>query len=144
MGWKLSKALRRNNTETSLIFSSKSHPKAALTVYFRKLSNSEKKGPAAIILKNAMREKTAQRIASGFVGYKSKDEAERTIKGRTALSWSADFSQNNEPWEEHLTRMEDETFSVLFLLNAPAKDIEAMKVDYETLVSGADFPATKT
>ena len=99
-GWVFLKAMRRGENETSLHFVIPAHKELVLTVYFRANENTDAVSAmkAREILRDAIAEKTSQRLDGGYESYKVRPEVEmKAINGQPAVSWVADFVRYQAP-----------------------------------------------
>ncbi len=120
-----------------------SHQELVLTVYLRKNENTPavSAANASDSLRDAITEKTSQRLGGGYESYKVRPETEmKEIHGQPAVSWVADFVRYQLKWSEWLTRVHGARHTMLFFVTAPADKATVAKVAYEDLIATTRIP----
>jgi hypothetical protein len=137
--WQVRWIMRPGPNEASISLVQASNQQLSLLLYYRmeKPAGSD----TVNLLQAAIRDKTEQRINTGFVNYKVASEpVSHTLKGSPAVSWSANFTFNEEPWQEQLTRIQSHKYVALFSLITPARQAQQMRSAYNQFIAAAVFP----
>jgi hypothetical protein len=143
-GWSLGAARARGDVETSVALVAENYPSASITLYYR-TTGRRKSADEHAALREAVRTKTAQRIAAGLRDYAVEQEPEPvTLGGAQGLSWRAAYSENGVPWREFLVRVHAEDYSVLMFLIAPAAIAKEMQTVFDALVRAGPLPGRAT
>lgn len=92
-------------------------------------------------LEENIQSKSAQRVQSGLTDYKVRPKiVSSNIRGRPAISWSADFTKDNVAWTESLTRIYSPKSTALFFLIAPSKEVDSLIDDFTRLIEDTVLP----
>lgn len=141
-GWLLRDAPRWGKEETTLHFKDPEFPQAVPNLYYRKFPEPMAlEGPAIYRwMEEQAAIKATQRAADGRADYINREIAQRTIGDRPALTWTADFTYEGEPWAEYLTRVYSPTGTTLFFMSAPKKDMPTLIPRFESLIQKTITP----
>jgi hypothetical protein len=94
-------------------------------------------------LRKEAERKVDQRVKQqGLADYANRPESfqYRTIGGRAALSWMADYTSDGGKWTEYLTAILSENGLVLFFLSAPADKIDLVMPKYGKMIETLRMP----
>jgi len=77
-------------------------------------------------LSRGVKYKIRQRIKEGYADYHLREDSceLRSINGRSALSWVAEFTDHGQSMAEYLTRVRSESTSALFYVKLPAEHLD--------------------
>jgi len=141
-GWSVKQAPHWGTNESTIFLSDPDHPEAAPSIYHREYDQPNEMSPsdAEAWLRQEAAAKAAQRVAGGATDYVNGDMESRTIADRPALTWTADFTQNGQPWSEYLTRIYSPNGTTLFFLLAPKSDMPAMIPQFEQTINATVVP----
>ena len=141
-GWSMKTTARWGASETTLVFTDPDFPTAAPSVDYRVFTTPLPLAGAQIDewLRQQSAETTSQRVAGGLTDYVNGEMTARKIGDRPALTWTASYTRNGEPWGEYLTRIYSPNGTTLFSLNAPAKDLPALIPKFERIINATIVP----
>jgi len=141
-GWSVKQAPHWGTNESTIFLSDPDHPEAAPSIYHREYDqpNEMSASDADAWLRQEAAAKAAQRVADGATDYVNGDMESRTIADRPALTWTADFTQNGQPWSEYLTRVYSPNGTTLFFMMAPKSDMPAMIPQFEQTINATVVP----
>jgi hypothetical protein len=141
-GWSMKTTARWGASETTLAFSDPDFPAAAPSVYYRVFTTPLQLAGAQIDewLRQQSAETASQRVAGGLNDYVNGEMIPRKIGDRPALTWTASYTRNGEPWGEYLTQIYSPNGTTLFSLHAPAKDLPALIPKFERIINATIVP----
>jgi hypothetical protein len=141
-GWVLRDTSRWGTQETTLFFKDTAHPEGNPSIYYRMFDTPMTLAPGKIDawLREQAVNKAASRVG-GLPDYANEPAmTSRSIGGRPALTWTANFTRNGVPWGEYMTRIYSPNGTVLFFMMAPKADLPAMIPKYETIIRSTVMP----
>lgn len=144
-GWSMRSSARWGVRQNTIWFRDPLVPTAAPSMYYKINEEPTHRTPEETQkwMYDTAVEKERQRIAEGRTDYKNREEMSyRMIGERPALTWSATYTRNGEPWVENLTRLYSPAGTVLFFLHAPATDIDAAQASFNTVIESTVMPST--
>ena len=141
-GWSIRRVQNLGAQETTIRFADPAAPTIHPSLYYEKLNEpwllaAEKIEPT---LRGNAEKKARQRISSGLSDYKNNPPEMRTIGGKPALAWTADFTRNGKPWREYFTLVYSPRTVALYFLEAPAADLAAIQLRFQQLIDTTTFP----
>jgi hypothetical protein len=86
--------------------------------------------------------KVRQRIREGHADYHLRENSceLRSINGRSALSWVAEFTDHGQSMVEYLTRVRSESTNALFYVKLPAQHLEDFKGRLDPIIETLQIP----
>jgi hypothetical protein len=140
--WTMQNSARWGQKETTLFFNDPDYPQAHPSIYYRMFDQPMPLAGADIEtwLREQAMEKAQLRIRSGLTDYVNRDFTMRDINDRPALTWTAEYTRNGEPWAEYMTRIYSPNGTTLFFLHAPAKDMPALVPKFESMIKTTIVP----
>jgi hypothetical protein len=144
-GWSMRSSARWGVRQNTIWFRDPLVPTAAPSMYYKINEEPTYRTPEETQkwMYDTAVEKERQRVAEGRTDYKNREEMSyRMIGERQALTWSATYTRNGEPWVENLTRLYSPAGTVLFFLHAPATDIDAAQASFNTVIESTVMPST--
>jgi len=143
--WIIRSAQRWGDQATTIAFGAPECPEARPNLYYRvfHIPLSIPTGGAESWLRDEARRKVEQRVnLEGLADYRNRPNSIvfRSIGGRAALSWTADYTSAGDKWTEYLTAVLSENGLVLFFLQAPAAKITLVIPKYEKMIETLRMP----
>lgn len=142
-GWSILKSERWGKLETTISLRDPEHPAAIPNIYYQMFTEPMQPvdtNTADAWLRKQATYKAKQRIRNGSSDYVNGELLSRTIGGQPAVSWTATYTRNGEPWAEYLTRVYSPDCTLLFTLRAPAADLPAMTPGFENVILTTTVP----
>lgn len=140
-GWVVRGAPRWGNQETTIFFEDPQYPHAVPSLYYRMFPEPMPKSGQDVQtwLQEEAVKKEEQRLRT-IPDYVNGEMKPRTIGDRPALSWTATYTRNGEPWAEYLTRIYTPNGTYLFFMHAPEKDLAPMIPRFERVITTTIMP----
>jgi hypothetical protein len=134
--WTMRSAPRWGQQETTLFFEDPANPDARPSVYYRMFDAPMQLTGDAIgaWLQQQADAKAKARVEGGLTDYVNRDFIPRTINDRPALTWTAEFTRNGEPWVEYITRVYSPNCTTLFFLQTPLRNLPEVQPGFETVI----------
>jgi hypothetical protein len=144
VGWKMQRTDSKQQRGLMIYFEVPGHPGVAPSVIY--YAFAEPTVPWSSDLRAWLSEtaevKAAQRVREGLVDYHNRPQMlPRIIGNRAALSWSAEFTRDGEPWVENLTRLFSPAGTALFFLKAPANEIDEVQSLFDIVIESTVMPS---
>jgi len=140
--WTMRPATRWGQQETTIYFEDPDHPEARPNVYYRMFDAPMQLTGDAIgaWLQQQADAKAKARVEGGLTDYVNRDFIPRTINDRPALTWTAEFTRNGEPWVEYITRVYSPNCTTLFFLQTPLRNLPEVQPGFESVIKSTKIP----
>jgi len=143
-GWKPQSVVPAGKKAESILFSPSAETPAINAAFYYRLNQPappSDPAAAAVFLRDqaALKEKDRQGRSPD---YKNRPDsfALKRLNGQTALAWVADYERDDAKWSEYLIRVLGKSSVGLFLLNAPADQIEALRPALDAMADTVELP----
>jgi hypothetical protein len=146
-GWVVRDAQRwgKNNEQNTVFFAPPPPSQARPSMYYQMFSPSMLKpepGKIEPYLRDIAVSKERSRIGGGLSDYKNVPEsfAFKQIAGRPAASYFAVFSLGSQIMKEYFIRIVGEKGYVMFFVQGPAEDVDAIRVAVDQMAETVKVP----
>jgi hypothetical protein len=142
-GWAMRQSARWGQKENTIWMRDPEHPAATPSAYYRMFDEpmTLSAADADTWMRGEAVAKAKLRVDNGLADYTNRPEiVSLTIGDRPALTWTADFTRNGEAWSESLTRIYSANCTMLFFLQAPAKDLPVMLPAFQGMMQRTVVP----
>jgi len=141
--WTVRDRLRWGAKETTVFLFDPNHTEADPSIYYKVRDKPAVIEPDKVYanLMDQARYKEKSRQQKGLEGYANTgDYTSETINGRPALTWSATFTRDGQPWTEVLTQIYSPNATLLVYVSAPATDLQAIRPQVTELAHSMVIP----
>jgi len=142
-GWGGIGPSRWGNQESSTIFE-RPGPLPGFQLYVKILSTPDEFSVDEMDkkLRRGVDEKVIQRREEGWEDYRLRNDSleRRSIGGRQALSWVAEFTNHGKNMVEYLTRVRSERTNALFFVVLPAEQVDGFKKRADPIIDTLQIP----
>lgn len=138
-GWMLAGARRQSGGATTIYFRSPRFPAARSSLYYETNAAPREASPEDLmeyLRKSALSKQDERRKMPQFIGYTIRDGSyvDKTIDGRPALSWLADYTWRGSPWSEYLTRIHAPNTNLLFFVTGPSQTVKELAPAFDQML----------
>jgi hypothetical protein len=138
-GWVLVGARRPSAGATTIYFRNPRFPAVSTVLYYEIYATP--RAPLQddfkeYLRKSAINKQNERSKMPQFIGYINRDGSyvDRTIGGRPALSWFADFTHGGMPWAEYLTKIYSPAGDYLLFVRGPAETVASLAPAFDGMM----------
>jgi len=141
-GWRIGRAIRIGDRETSIAMSNPESQTANLWYKVLKPQRKMTTGEIWRALVASADEEVVQRVNQGRTDYRIRPDSPRahSVRGHLALSCVADFTQDGRNMAEYLTWIRSDSTSALFFGRVPATELDRFRESFDQIIETLRFP----
>ena len=140
-GWTMSGVTPVGPDAKSIPMVNPQHANTVLVLYYRaKPTAIPAEGAESLFRQQAATKEKERQVR--WPDYKNRPDSFvfRELNGRPVLSWSATYTNGDQPCAEYLTRTLGKSSSALIFLNAPSAQIDALRPALDSLLASLQLP----